>query len=113
MKLYGSLDNRLMETTKPVEPKVGDGATVIMYSDRHAATIVHVHESKKKIEIQYDSPIRTDNNGMSDSQAYEYKRNPNGSLKTVTLRKDGRWKISNDGTIVVIGYRDHYHDYGF
>ena len=78
MRLYGGLINRLQEEAAVTEvPKVGDGATLFLYSDRHAYTVRHVRVSPsgKTITIRAtrDKVRRIDNNGMSESQAYEYE----------------------------------------
>lgn len=110
---YGSLINLIQDQTIPETPKVGDGATILGWSDRHACTIIGVHPKGKRIEIQVDNAERIDDHGMSDSQSYAYTPNPNGGTYTVTLRKDGRWKIAKDGRTVMIGVRDEYYDYSF
>src|SRR5678809_718969 len=39
---------------KEAYPRVGDGATLCLWSDRHAATVVYVSPSFKTIRIQED-----------------------------------------------------------
>jgi hypothetical protein len=108
--------NELMAqgATAPLEPKVGMGATLLMWSDRKAMTVVEV-KSKKTIRLTYDKAIRTDTNGMSDSQSYRYEQDERGIPLQATLRKDGRWRISGykTGGVIVLGERDAYHDYSF
>ena len=56
MKLYGSLDNRLMENQQFVdEIKVGDGATEYYYSDSHAYEVVEVKDQKHIGIRRYDA----------------------------------------------------------
>lgn len=91
MPTYGSLINSLGEASD--QPwAVGDGCTVLMWSDRHAATVVEV-VSPTKIRIQADISTRTDENGMSESQTYEFTPNPHATVVTYTLRKNGRWVV--------------------
>lgn len=98
--------------------EVGSPATIILYSDRKAATVVEVIRwksgprkgSPRRIIAQADTSTRTDTNGMSDSQSYAFERNPNGT-KYYYNRKDGAWR--NTGTRLAIGWRDTYHDYSF
>jgi hypothetical protein len=122
--LHGNLHNRLMERSKPVTPEVGMGATIIMYSDRHAATIVRIklggsmgNPTVKRVQIQEDRSIRTDANGMCDSQDYRYERNTMSPLRWFSLRKNGRYveegSDMKNGTSILIGERDSYHDCGF
>jgi hypothetical protein len=116
MRVFGNLMNRIAEDVKPHVPQVGMGCTILMYSDRHAATIVQVL-SPNKIVIQEDTATRTDTNGMSEAQSYSYTANQNGAKHTVTLRKHGRWVMAGQsmrsGAVVRIGERSEYHDYSF
>lgn len=101
-------------SVKSPAPKVGDGATVFHYTDRSAATVVKVSKSGKTAWIQNDMSKRVDKGGMTDSgQKYEFTRNPNGALLRVSKRRDGQWKLSNDGRKVAFGIRDAYHDFSF
>jgi hypothetical protein len=122
----GSVFNHIMtESAQPV-PLVGLGATICMWSDRKATTIIEVHPNKKgvvkEVIIQEDTATRTDTNGMSDSQTYSYQSNPEGRKHTVKLLKSG-WRVLEGrdgytkrniyGSGVVFGVRRHYHDYSF
>lgn len=120
---FGSFTN--MVTTNGVigmpEPVVGMGCTLCFWTDREAATVVEVVRNKagklKKVTVQVDKAIRCDKNGMSESQNYLFEINPNGSKKTFTMRKNGRWAEQgygmNGGTGISFGHRDAYHDYSF
>lgn len=112
MKLFGSLFNRIDENRKPPVPTVGMGATILMYSDRHAATVIEI-VTPKTIVIQEDTAIRTDSNGQSESQEYEYAPNHEATRREFTLRKDGRWRERKGTTVLMLGKRDQYYDYGF
>ncbi len=111
-RLFGSLFNRLDENRKPPTPEVGMGATILMYSDRHAATVVEIL-SPKRILIQEDTATRTDKNGMSESQEYAYSPNPKAPVREFSLRKSGRWVEKKGSTVLMLGERDHYYDYSF
>ena len=77
MKLYGSIDNRFEEGRQFVEEiKVGTGVTEYGWSDRHPYEVTKVVD-QKHIFIREMDAIRTDKNGMSDAQSYEYKSNLN------------------------------------
>lgn len=93
------------------------GATMLCWSDRHACTITAVSPSGKSIEVKRDIATRTDKNGMSESQDYSYKPNPNAPAQTFTLRKNGKWvakgSTMNAGTHLLIGKRDQYYDCSF
>jgi len=106
--------NLLMSQSKDALPAVGMGATILMWSDRHAATIVEVSANLKTIVIQQDNAKRTDNNGMSESQTYEYSPNTDAPRRTYTLRKNGKYVEKGspmNGLPLAIGYRREYYDY--
>ena len=109
-----------MDGTKPLEPEVGMGATVLYWTDRSAATIMKVSDNKKSIWISHDKAIRVDKNGMSDAQEYTYETlnvdNPD-LWEEYTLRKNGKYYKKGD-TIrscpsLLIGSRREYYDYSF
>lgn len=92
----GSLVNYVQGNSKSVTPEAGMGATILGWSDRHAATIVSVdkYRGRVRVGIQQDNSVRTDKNGMSESQDYSFTANPDkwitGNLaqKTITGRND-------------------------
>jgi len=109
---FGSFNNMMMANSKPVEsPKVGDGATILSWSDRTPATVVFVSENGKTIHIQEDNAVRTDSNGMSECQSYSFTANPSAPIQVVRLTKKG-WKIVK-GSRILVGSRSKYHDYSF
>lgn len=113
----GSVINHIMAGATQPGPKVGWGATVLSWTDRHAGTIIEVTE--KYFVVQLDTATRQDNNGMSESQTYHYAPNPNGmrhTFKKVTRgKRKGEWRESGStaGRAVSIGHRNQYHDYSF
>jgi len=114
----GSFVNLIMSGNKNSElPKVGDGATILHWTDRTAGTVISV--SEKAIEVQEDKDVRTDKNGMSDSQEYEYSPNSQGCrwiFKRVARGKyKGFWRVNgrSDGEGVRFGERDKYYDFSF
>lgn len=113
----GSFINLVQGNSRQQEPEVGMGATILMWTDRHAATVTEVSKSGKRIVVQEDTARRTDSNGMSDMQSYEFTPNPEGAKRAFTLRKNGAWVREGEpmkgGQRVAIGYRDHYYDYSF
>lgn len=98
-------------------PQVGDGATICSYSDRYAGTVISVSASGKKMVVQRDKAIRTDNNGMSDSQQYEYSRDPQGARYEFSLRSNGYWievgAPMRQGLLCWVGARRAYYDFSF
>lgn len=85
----GSFINMLMSNNSTV-PEVGKGATVLMWTDRHAYEVIEVSDDKKRVVVQQYFPKRIDKNGMSESQEYEYKEL--SPVKEVIVWKWGGWK---------------------
>lgn len=91
-----------MNTTN-TKPQVGQGGTHQVGTDAYPYTIIEVSESGKTVKAQRDSYVRTDSNGWSESQTYEYSRNPEGTIDTFTLR--------NNGNYYQKGQSQHYHPF--
>lgn len=110
----GSLQNVMADrASNGNEAKVGDGATVVHWTDRTACTVVEVSKTGHRVVVQEDKATRTDSNGMSDAQSYEFSRNENGSTYEATRRKDGSYRVKGSTERVLMGVRSHYHDYSF
>jgi hypothetical protein len=115
----GSLVNHLYSRARePAEIKVGDGATVLSWTDRHAGTVISV--TAKAIVVQEDTATRTDRDGpFTESQSYSYAPNPNGrewTFKRVPRgRAAGQWREGGvtDGQGVIFGHREEYRDPSF
>jgi hypothetical protein len=111
----GSLMNHIFSGCNMPAPEIGMGATILHWTDRTACTITAISKSGKRVEVVEDNAIRTDDNGMSDSQSYRYEPGT-GSARAFTLRKNGAWVAegqSMKGTRLAIGARRHYYDYSF
>ena len=124
----GSLTNHLYSrgVIGQPEPVVGMGATVLYWTDRHGATItkVWIERGDTYVTTQDDHATRTDKNGMSESQTYEFSPNPNGSEHTFRMSVTGRWQEvrknpttkrwnKTHGPGLRVGERAHYHDFSF
>lgn len=97
MKFYGSFINRMADNSaQSIEIKEGMGATEYRYSDREVYEVIKVKNQENVIIRQLDAK-RTDKNGMSDSQDYEYSSNENNVVYELVLRKNG-WHIKYDYT---------------
>jgi len=98
----------------PVIPELGMGATWGAGSDCYPATVVFVSTNKKLIRVRDDNYKRTDKNGQSENKTYEYSPNPNGRVRTYTLRKNGRWieqgSGMKSGASIGLGHRRAYWD---
>ena len=104
----GSLMNYMMDGG--LRHTIGTGATILFWTDRYAGTIIKI--TAKQIHVQEDTITRTDSNGMSESQSYDYAPNPNGKVHVFRLNKRGRYR-SPQGCGLCIGERDQYHDFSF
>ena len=115
----GSLMNHVMSNAQTPAPKVGDGATVLHWTDRVAGTIIEVADDGNSFVVQDDKVTRTDTNGLSEAQSYDYAPDPDGGKTTFRRVKRGkaagqfRENGKNSGYGVLIGHRNHYHDFSF
>lgn len=116
----GSVVNHLMSRDGSGIPVVGKGATELMWTDRKAYFVNSVSEDLKECVIERAHPIRTDNNGMSEAQSYEYERTGN----TIELKfRWGAWrqfytcpwtkKKKNQKMNISFGHMSEYYDYSF
>lgn len=104
------------------ELNVGDGVTLMYYSDEEPATVIEIDPKGRWIKVQRDNAIRTDNNGMSDCQDYRIERDENGRIQTFyktrkqeyTLFTDtGKFTYNNYGIWLMLKVRRKYYDYSF
>lgn len=122
----GSFINMLMSNNSTV-PEVGKGATVLLWTDRHAYEVIEVSNDKKRVVVQQYFPKRIDKNGMSESQEYEYKEL--SPVKEVIVWKWGGWRFERDvmkhqqgltkwvkkypKVNIIWGVKREYYDYSF
>lgn len=114
-----NLFSNMMVQSKQPEPVLGMGATICLYTDRYAATVVEINRFKtgkragmvSKVVVQEDNAKRADTNGMSDSQDYTYTPDPNGRRFEFNVNAKG--KFLGDGFSLSLGNREKYHDYSF
>ena len=103
------------------EVKVGDGCTICYYSDREPATIIDIKNDGRVIVVQEDKATRTDNNGMSEIQEYEFERNPKGTIHEFKRTRKYKWFYTDNGcadrtkygTYLCFSGREKYYDYSF
>ena len=102
----GGFFNQLMSHNASV-PVVGEGATELMYSDRHAYEVLEVNEKEKTCVIQRYAPERTDNLGMSDSQSYKYEKLTGSPMKLYW--KYGAWRTKSEMILFTNEATDKYN----
>ncbi len=94
----------------------GTGATMSVGSDRYPFTVVKIL-SPKRVVLQADDYKRTDSNGFSESQQYDFRRDDTGAQTIVSLRKDGSWRRVGEslhgGSRYHLGHRTAYSDPSF
>ena len=124
----GSMTNHLYSrgVIGQPEPTEGMGATLLSWTDRHAATVLRVFSVGKTrlVSVQEDKAMRSDKNGMSESQTYTYETNPTGRVLTFKQEKNGMWSevafstttkrwSKTGGYGLRIGQREEYRDFSF
>jgi hypothetical protein len=116
----GSVINHLMSrsTRDQATPEVGMGATVLMWTDRRAATVTRVWVERKAtlIRVQYDE----------EQPDGSFAHNPNGGTDTFRQANIGGWeqvtknsdtgrynKVEGGGWGLMLGVRQSYRDPSF
>ena len=125
VQAYGNLINRVMENYRFPTPEVGSAATLTLWSDRHAATVIAVEDVKGKtyVTVQRDNAKMISGSPMDGSADYEYSPNPRGAKHTYRLEDGvpkyviknemtGRWNLAS-GNGIIFGTRDEYYDPSF
>lgn len=107
----------------PATIKVGDGVTVKLWTDRHAATVIKV--TKSSVTVQRDKATLDPNfkpewipGGFAahctnqDEQTYTYERDPNGEI--YTFRWSNRYgQYGQPGNLTLHKGRREFYDYNF
>lgn len=107
----------------PANVKVGDGATINLYSDRHAGTIVKV--TKQTVTVRRDKATLVPSfkpefipGGFSayctnqDEQEWTYEPNENGELVTVHWSSKYN-QYGRPGNLTLSKGRHEFYDYNF
>tara|TARA_R110001606_G_C15381749_1_gene650503 strand:+ start:2065 stop:2619 length:555 start_codon:yes stop_codon:yes gene_type:complete len=84
----GGFINQMMGNNSTV-PVIGEGATVLMYSDRLAFEVIKVSKDSSKCTIQRYSKIREDFHVLSDQQGYTYDKLTKETRNLVWRNKKG------------------------
>lgn len=104
----GNVQSWMLAGASKKQAQVGDGATVILWTDRYAGTVIKV--TKCQIHVQRDHAERVGPVVMSDSQDYTYTPDPEGAVYIFRKTKRG-YKCGSFG--LCVGHRDEYYDYCF
>ena len=105
-------------------PSLGMAATLLAWTDRYSGTVTGITLNGgqlQRIEVTRDKTRRTDKNGLSECQEYEYTTDPQGESCFFRIGKNGRWEeirlnqetgrwIKTNGYGLLLGTRDHYID---
>jgi|9_EtaG_2_1085328.scaffolds.fasta_scaffold46391_2 hypothetical protein len=78
----GGIINQI-EGNNSTLPVVGEGATELHYSDRSPYEVLWVSEDGMSCKIRRMNSKRTDNNGISESQSYEYTSNTEANIELI------------------------------
>ena len=125
-KTTGSLVNALYALESVKVPNIGDGATILSWTDRDPATVIDVEEKGQYVYVttQDDDYRRVDNNGISEQQSYLFVPDPKGAIRhwrinrrgeidrVVINSETGRWNKWGSGGIY-FGRRAKFHDFSF
>ena len=103
-------------------PEVGMGATQFVGSDCYPYTVISIDRIDNQglpyiVTLRADHATRTDRNGLSEHQEYDYTPDEDGRIITVSRRRNGQWReVYSRGArtgFVAFGWRRRYRDPSF
>lgn len=90
----GSFSNQMMGNNS-TEPKVGEGATVLLYSDRHCYEVVSVSEDGNTAVLEALQAVA--NTDFKNGEGHQnWILNPTGHCSTVTWRKNAWYWVHTE-----------------
>jgi hypothetical protein len=125
MHTHNLISNVMIDGTIKVDPQIGMGATVCGYSDRHACTVIGIDQPRGLVHLRQDTATRSDSYGISDTQDYDYKPNPEGREYSFKyFPNKNKWfevvynpktkRFNKSGSMgLILGQRDEYYDFSF
>lgn len=118
-----NIDREAEHLLTPATVKVGDGVTVHLWSDAHAATVIK--KTKRTVTVQYDKATLDPNfkpewipGGFAahctnqDEQTYTYERNPDGRVETYYW-SNKYCSYGQPGNLRLTKGRREFYDYNF
>jgi hypothetical protein len=111
IKVFGNLMNRIAESGKDPVPKVGDGLTIMMHSDRHPGTVTYVSKNGGIIKFREDKVKIIKGSQQDGSAEYEIAPDPTAPERVARRNRYGQYK--SEGSRIVIGKREEYYDPSF
>lgn len=122
----GSLINHLYSRGIGSEPEIGMGATLLLWTDRHGATITDIFQVGQTtyIEVREDRAKIVGGNMLSEHQEYEYTPDPDAQPLYFRRHRNGGWQqtrrnpgtgrwIKVNGYGLIVGRREEYRDPSF
>lgn len=115
-------DSKVMTPDGKTQLVIGLGATMSCGSDSYPYTVIEFNASGKasdefliatSITITRDDYKRTDKNGLSESQTYEFVTNPNAEPEKLRWSNKFKCYRTKGGTRVYVGARRAYQDPSF
>ena len=90
-------------------PVCGDYATHFVGSDRYPYEVVYVSKSGKMVHLRPLNYRRIDDNGLSETQEYEYTQTEGGATMKATMHKDGKYHaVGTSGVVTLNGARAYF-----
>lgn len=104
----GSLVNHILSASGQPKPEVGMGATILMWTDRWAATIVKV--TPKQVHVRQDRATLTKGHWSTEIQEYKHEPDPDAPVLVFRMTKRG---YRCNGWGLFVGNRRQYRDPSF
>lgn len=106
---YGSITNILYGYIESPPPYIGQGATEILWTDRHAYEVIAILDDRHIIVRRMNAKLK----GEYLNQEYELTSDPNGKCVNLFRKKNGQWVERNGrayGAKFTLGIMDEYED---
>ena len=103
---------------KPVAPEVGMGASEFVGSDRYPYSVVSIVSPRECVVRLHGYKADPTKEGGMGHQNWVVADQPSGQPRTVTLRKDGKWRIKGlrtrrNDSFFLLGRQEVYYCWEF